>query len=321
MSKHLRRWPKPSSYKHTTGVIEKRKSSLRYILPLIIIVNGAVLLAFMQLSRQYDASAASTGLNDQPVKVEKLPDPKTPAASAPIQEKVAYQDAGLQQILDDWSAQHPGTDWSVVVRGMDGDNRSASVRAKSWYNPASLYKLLLTYNFFQRYGLDDLDSHNLYLNGNKRTYRSCFEAMIKISDNPCGEAFGNQLGWGRLDASLRTVGLKETQLNRKDTIFTNASDVSLYLEKLYNGTLLSKEKRDYLIGLMQQQKFRSGIPAGCQSCIIADKTGDLTNVRHDAAIVNSKGHTYILVIMTSGAQYKQIAELTQLINNYMTTNP
>jgi beta-lactamase class A len=55
---------------------------------------------------------------------------------------------------------------------------------------------------------------------------------------------------------------------------------------------------------MQVQKYRSGIPAGCNDCTVADKTGDLGFVRHDVAIVQYPGGSYTLAIMTNGAPYQ-----------------
>jgi hypothetical protein len=52
-------------------------------------------------------------------------------------------------------------------------------------------------------------------------------------------------------------------------------------------------------------------------CEVANKTGDLSNVRHDAAIINDNGSTYALVIMTNGASYAQIAQLTGQIQTYL----
>lgn len=316
---------KATSYSHHFGVLKKSRSVLRYIIPAAVIVNAAILVAVVQAGHKFDDALRDDSNHQQLAKVEKIPEPvKTPqalATAATPPEQVLTQDPQLQSVLDNWVKTHPSKDWSIVVQGLDLDSRSASVRGKSWYTPASIYKLLMTQTVFQNYDLKDLQTQTITVDGKKRTMSSCLDAMIRVSDNPCGEAMGKFFGWSRIDANLRKLGLKETQLNGKDAQFINAEDTALYLRKLYNGDAMASDERDWLLNVMQQQKFRKGIPAGCADCVVADKIGDLMNVRHDAAIVKHGSHAYVLVIFTSGAGYDQMAELTRQIQSVMVNVP
>jgi beta-lactamase class A len=60
---------------------------------------------------------------------------------------------------------------------------------------------------------------------------------------------------------------------------------------------------------MLGQKYREMIPAGIKRHVpIANKTGELDNVRSDAAIVDPRGEApYILVILTRHLQYPGLA--------------
>jgi beta-lactamase class A len=89
--------------------------------------------------------------------------------------------------------------------------------------------------------------------------------------------------------------------------------MNLFLQQLASGKLIQPDAQQYLMSIMQVQKYRSGIPAGCNDCTVADKTGDLGFVRHDVAIVQYPGGSYTLAIMTNGAPYSQIAQLTSQI--------
>ena len=53
-----------------------------------------------------------------------------------------------------------------------------------------------------------------------------------------------------------------------------------------------------MLNLLKQQTRRTKIPAGVPSGVtVANKTGETDDVTHDAAIVYSRGATYILCVM------------------------
>ena len=65
-----------------------------------------------------------------------------------------------------------------------------------------------------------------------------------------------------------------------------------------------------MIAILSRQKFKQGIPAGLPaSTWVAHKTGSITEIRHDAAIVYPNGAPpYVLVVMTRGFQDPSEAE-------------
>ncbi len=310
-------WHVPSVYSRRHGVVkQKRRPYLKIALLVGLAVNGAVFMAGAQLSQQFDSVAEAQQNQVQEVKEIPLPaqlatgTPKTSESQVPV-------DPELQRILETWAKNHAKQDWSVVFKGLGDDKRYASLRGDSWYVPASLYKLLIMKPLFEKYDVENLESQKINVDGSSKSVKSCVEAMLKWSDNPCGEAMGKYLGWYRVDSSLQKAGLKQTQLNRKDVMFANASDVNKLLEGLYDATMFTSSERDFILKNMQQGNWRKGIPSGCYDCVVANKTGDLSNVRHDSAIVTYPGGAYALTIMTSGAKYSEIAELTKQIHNYI----
>ena len=55
-----------------------------------------------------------------------------------------------------------------------------------------------------------------------------------------------------------------------------------------------------MIGILERQRFNEGIPAGLPPGIaVAHKTGEITRIHHDAAIVFAK-RPYVLVVMVRG---------------------
>ena len=120
-------------------------------------------------------------------------------------------------------------------------------------------------------------------------------------------------------------GYKATQLNRKmlenngTENYTSVKDCGKMLEKVLNGTYVSKHASERILekGLKAQQR-RSKIPAGVPSGVkTANKTGELNNVDNDAAIVWSPACTYILCIMSSdtGGRISEIVKLSSMVYN------
>jgi beta-lactamase class A len=248
---------------------------------------------------------------------------ETPAASAaqsqPTPSSLAspVADPGLQKILDNWVANHPANQWSAAVRGMGDDKRFANVNADAEMSLASVYKLFLTYPLFQKVPLEKLNETQLSVEGTSRSFGACIDAMLRVSDNACGEAIGQYIGWANADHILNAAGFTHTELNNKNGAQSSVSDTIKLLSEIYGGSLYTQQQGQYILDILKQQTHRSGIPAGCSSCVVADKTGEFVDVNNDAAIVYYVNDAYALVIFTNGADYSEIAALTSQIKNYM----
>lgn len=310
-------WRKSSWYTHRSGLIRERHNSIRYIFVIAVVGTASAMLGTYHFGEQIEAMITK----NQPVtaKVEAQ------ETVAPIKDLSAYLtvseeftlDPKLQMILQEWVAEHRSHDWSVVVKESGGDRRYAAVRADSWYVPASVYKLMSTYSLFKKYNLSQMETIYLKVNGQQRSLKSCIDAMLSYSDNPCGQAVGKHLGWWRIESDLQKAGFTNTFFNRKDAMFTSAEDAAEFMYRLQLGTLIPEDSKKYVIAMLQNQSLRSGIPKGCAGCTVANKTGD-NGVKHDVGIVKSSGKIYVLSVFTSGASFSQIAELSQKINDHMT---
>jgi beta-lactamase class A len=73
-----------------------------------------------------------------------------------------------------------------------------------------------------------------------------------------------------------------------------------------------------MVEILQQQKFNEGIPSGLpQGTRVAHKTGDITKIHHDAAIVYAP-KPFVLVILVRGLEpekenYKLMGDLTRIL--------
>jgi beta-lactamase class A len=317
----------PANYNHHSSVLRTpayRHLAFTAVVFISIILSGTTQIIRTMASKQIvyqPAKVASTNSVNGPeasatAKVAAPPPQASPQpAVAPMS---INHSAAVQAVLDSWKATHSTQQWGVVAQGLGDDKTSASINPSASYNMASVYKLYMMYSLFKKYNLTTFANSSIVVVGRGPTnLKTCVELMIKNSDNPCGEAVGSLMGWSKTNNLLRQVGMQNTNLNNPKGITTTAADAALFLQKFNDGQLMDAGEQQYVTSLMQQQRFRSGIPAGCADCLVADKTGDLGTVRHDVGLVDSAGKKYVLAIMTNGASYAQIAQLTSQIQAAM----
>jgi len=249
----------------------------------------------------------------------------TPHLSHPSQNLVADAPAQksnvpLEQLIADWVGKHNSNSaqWSVVVRQLDGGDQTSTYNASAQYDPASIYKLYATYAFAQKVPAERWATEHTLNGQGDHTYAQCIDAMLRLSDNPCGEAIGNQVGWANIDKAIHRAGFTTTTLNRSQGMLSTAADTASFLKQLEQGSLVTATVRDQILASLNGQRYRAGIPAGCDGCETFNKTGERDGFLHDAAIIHSGNHSYVLVIFSKGGTKSQIADLTSQINNFIT---
>jgi beta-lactamase class A len=104
---------------------------------------------------------------------------------------------------------------------------------------------------------------------------------------------------------------------------TTSADLATLLAAIEKGTLLSKESsaemRDVLLAQEFNEKIPAGLPPGTK---VAHKTGEITAVSHDAAVIYPEGRKpYVLVVLTKGiresaASSTLIADISRLVWNH-----
>lgn len=217
--------------------------------------------------------------------------------------------AGLQALLNDLVAAKGA--YGIAVREISDRGWSASASGSRKFVTASTYKLFVAYSTLKRIESGEFSwadaTHNTDL-------ATCFDRMIINSDNPCAEALGVRIGWSTVISEMNSLGLSSTL--RSNTFYSTAEDEALLLVKLARGQILTSASRERLISVMKQQVFRAGIPAGT-GAPVADKVGFLWSYLNDAAIVYAPKSTYVLVILTSGSSWSQIADTARQINTQM----
>jgi beta-lactamase class A len=219
----------------------------------------------------------------------------TPESAAPaVAPTQGIDTLALQKIVDDFTTSQP-VPFGIVIRDL---STGATVQSSpdAAMTSASLYKLFVGAEIYRR-----IDSGALTMGsgvaGTGKNVEDCLLAMITVSDNTCGEALGSMIGWSGHNARLATLGYSHTSLAQPLT--TSAGDVSLLLERLYGGTLLSPSSSAHFLGLLKNQRVNNRLPAGLPAgTVFAHKTGDLSGWVHDAGIVYGPKATYVISVMS-----------------------
>ncbi len=88
-----------------------------------------------------------------------------------------------------------------------------------------------------------------------------------------------------------------------------AYDLMLVLSAVAEGR---PESSDRMLDILKHQEWNEKIPAGLPpGTPVAHKTGDITKIHHDAAIVYPPGESpYVLVVLTSGIADEKVADQT-----------
>ena len=139
--------------------------------------------------------------------------------------------------------------------------------------------------------------------------------MIVNSDNPCAEWFGQHIGWNAIQADAHGLGASRTSFGKD--FQSTSNDLALFLQKLESNQLgLSESSRSRLLDAMKRQRYRQGVPAGV-GVTVADKVGFLDGMLHDAAIVYGPKGVYVLVILTDGSSWAEIASIANQVQTQL----
>ncbi|WP_020500445.1 serine hydrolase [Sciscionella marina] len=136
--------------------------------------------------------------------------------------------------------------------------------------------------------------------------------MIIYSDNTATNLLIDRIGFGPVNALIRSLGLHATVLQRKmmDTEaqqhgkenYLDAADIAKLLRALWDGRLLAGPARAIALGFLRDQRLNELIPAALPpGAPVAHKTGTLDDlVTHDAGYYLVPGSEVLVVFTTRG---------------------
>ncbi len=148
--------------------------------------------------------------------------------------------------------------------------------------------------------------------GNRVPIRRLIHLMITRSSNLATDILISLAGPDRINATLRSLGANHTSVLRGVQDIkafdagmintTTARDLATILTAIETGMAGSEAStramRDHLLADEFNDRIPAGVPPGVK---VAHKTGEITAVAHDAAIIYPPGRKpYVLVVMTRG---------------------
>lgn len=163
--------------------------------------------------------------------------------------------------------------------------------------------------------------------GQHATLRELATLMITRSSNLATNLLIDELDPQRVTGTLRALGadsmvvlrgvedLPAFEAGLSNT--TTARDLGRVFLALAPGApagavpgALSEVSREEMRAILERQEFRSKIPAGLPAGVrVANKTGWITGISHDAALVFPPADPpYVLVVLTRGVQETETAE-------------
>lgn len=238
--------------------------------------------------------------------------------------ETAETDEKLQNVLSELALPSNNGMWSVYIcdleKGTEGSISECKMQA------ASLIKLYIMGAVYESYDqiTEQYGSENVYSN---------LYSMITVSDNDAANTLVSYLGGGDTGIGMETVnnycashGYENThmgrlllQSNEYDDNYTSVSDCGHFLRNIYEGSADEDEKCTAQFELLAAQTRKNKIPAQMPSDVsVANKTGELSDVENDAAILYDSLNDLVLVFMSEnvlepGAAQETIASLSRQI--------
>jgi beta-lactamase class A len=88
---------------------------------------------------------------------------------------------------------------------------------------------------------------------------------------------------------------------------TTARALAVLLQRIAQGQAVSPKADAEMAAILKRQKFHDAIPAGLpDGTVVAHKTGTITKIHHDAAIVYGP-RPYVLVVLVRGIEDQKVS--------------
>ncbi|TVQ03973.1 MAG: serine hydrolase [Balneolaceae bacterium] len=282
-----------------------------------------------------------------------------PADARQKQTSVADLKTEIEQFLDSLE----GT-FAVWFQHLDDENLHISINPDTLFHAASTMKTPVMAELFRRaesgdfdladsiqvvnlfYSIVDGSEFQLDLNpdgddpferkvGEMATLFDLNHAMITYSSNIATNLILQLVGVEKTTETMRKLGAErievirglydmkafELGLNNR----TTAQDLGIIFEKIARKKAVSPAMDELMIEVLKDQFYRDVFPVHLpDNVVVANKTGFITGVVHDSAIIFlPDGQSYVLIFLSKNLPDNQIgtaggAEISRMIYQYLT---
>ena len=181
---------------------------------------------------------------------------------------------------------------------------------------------------------DDSDDAIYSKIGTKQTLYNLMTPMITVSSNLATNVLIEIVDAKKTTQTMRDLGAENINVLRgvEDikayeqglSNSTNARDLLTIMKAIANGTAGTKADCEAMLSILKDQQWNDMIPKYLPDNIkVAHKTGSITGVHHDAAIVYSpNGKSYVLVLLSKNLKdfdegTDKLAKISKSIYDYM----
>lgn len=258
------------------------------------------------------------------------------APAGAVRGRNASLDAARTQIAQRIAAS--GAEVAVVFRTLDGRER-VEINPRESFHAASTMKLGVMLELFRQVRAgklrmddalpvrnefhsvvdgsafqldsgDDSDPEPYTKIGATMTVGALCEAMITRSSNLATNLLMEKLGIAKIERTVKTnggAGLNIVRVLEDGKAFekginntTTAEALAALLLRIARGRAVSADASRQMVEILKRQTLNEAIPTGLPpGTVVAHKTGEITRIHHDAAIVYAP-RPFVLVILVRG---------------------
>lgn len=183
--------------------------------------------------------------------------------------------------------------WEAVEAGRVDPNERVTVTAEAYVEGTGVLKALAP--------------------GLQPAWSDLATLMITVSDNAATNLIIDRLAMESIQAWIEKAGLADTRLERRmmDRAamnagrgnWTSAADMETLLSAITAGTCVSGVASREMRRALEVQQIQDRLPRRLGDGVrVANKTGNFTDVIHDAGIVTCPGETLVIAVLTQGVR-------------------
>lgn len=238
--------------------------------------------------------------------------------------KLLPGEVNVQSTIDSWANSSGGAK-AAIVYDLDRDEVIGQYNPDQYFNMASLYKLFVIYEGYQRITNGEWKADDA-AGSTGHTILECLDLSVRESNSACAETLWNKIGRNELTNIMRDkYDILRTVVS---SIASTPSDITKILKLIYehknikDETLLARMKDSFLNQPATEYDWRQGLPAGFSNeTKVYNKSGwnydpdqKQWTCYNDAAIIETKsGRHFIVVLMTSGLSFTKNSELGSVL--------
>lgn len=145
------------------------------------------------------------------------------------------------------------------------------------------------------------------------TIEDAIEKMIIVSDNYAALLLSSKVRLSNVTDFLKTYGLTHSSIGSPPK--TTAHDIGILFEKLYKGEIVASLYSKEMLAILQRQRINDRLPKYIpDGILIAHKTGELDEFKHDGGIIYAIKGPYVLVVLSKSEDPTYAAETIALIS-------